>query len=260
MLDLMAVSSIQGGGLPLYLHVISRILREMRITQQKSGSKFHYATFKKLVSREDLKEGQMVPLQQRLETLESFMVPAQTSGKASASSNQGIQWNLKAKQLIIVDLSCPCVTAEAACSLFNICLSLFLEQEATIGRVVALDEAHKYMNDSSDSQTLTESLLSVIRLQRHLGTRVILSTQEPTVSPKLLDLCSTVIVHRFTSPAWFIVLRKHLAGVASSVSRGPGAEEDPTINDAESSDCDGLFSQIVTLKTGEALMFCPSAS
>lgn len=116
------------------------------------------------------------------------------------------------------------------------------------------------MNDSSDSQTLTESLLSVIRLQRHLGTRVILSTQEPTVSPKLLDLCSTVIVHRFTSPAWFIVLRKHLAGVASSVSRGPGAEEDPTINDAESSDCDGLFSQIVTLKTGEALMFCPSAS
>lgn len=101
MLDLMAVSSIQGGGLPLYLHVISRILREMRITQQKSGSKFHYATFKKLVSREDLKEGQMVPLQQRLETLESFMVPAQTSGKASASSKQGIQWNLKVSFLTL---------------------------------------------------------------------------------------------------------------------------------------------------------------
>ncbi|KAM0227436.1 hypothetical protein ACHAPO_011561 [Fusarium lateritium] len=217
MLDLMAVSSVKGGSLPLYLHVVSRILRDMRIKQQSNNSTFDYATFKFLVSREDLKEGQMVPLQQRLETLESFM----------------------AGQLTIVDLSCPCVTAEAACSLFNICLGLFLEQRATVGRIVALDEAHKYMTDSCDSQTLTESLLSVIRLQRHLGTRVILSTQEPTISSKLLDLCSTVIVHRFTSPAWFIVLQKHLAGVGTDAS--------------------DLMSHIVDLKTGEALLFCPSA-
>jgi hypothetical protein len=45
--------------------------------------------------------------------------------------------------LTIVDLSCPCVTAEAACSLFNICLNLFLEQATSIGQVIALDEAHK---------------------------------------------------------------------------------------------------------------------
>ncbi|KAL6922624.1 hypothetical protein FSST1_006650 [Fusarium sambucinum] len=238
MLDLMAVSSVKGGSLPLYLHVVSRILRDMRIKQQSNNSTFDYATFKFLVSREDLKEGQMVPLQQRLETLESFMVPAQTSAKFK-NMGQGISWALKAGQLTIVDLSCPCVTAEAACSLFNICLSLFLEQRATVGRIVALDEAHKYMTDSCDSQTLTESLLSVIRLQRHLGTRVILSTQEPTISSKLLDLCSTVIVHRFTSPAWFIVLQKHLAGVGTDAS--------------------DLMSHIVDLKTGEALLFCPSA-
>jgi len=115
-----------------------------------------------------------------------------------------------------------------------------------MGRIVALDEAHKYMNDSSDSQTLTESLLSVIRLQRHLGTRVVLSTQEPTISPKLLDLCSTVIVHRFTSPAWFTVLRKHLAGLSRDDSD-------------QKAYCENLFSQIVELKTGEALLFCPSA-
>ncbi|CEI67738.1 hypothetical protein FVEN_g9546 [Fusarium venenatum] len=238
MLDLMAVSSVKGGSLPLYLHVVSRILRDMRIKQQSNNSTFDYTDFKALVSREDLKEGQMVPLQQRLETLESFMVPAQTSTKFR-SAGQGISWALKAGQLTIVDLSCPCVTAEAACSLFNICLSLFLEQKGTVGRIVALDEAHKYMTESCDSQTLTESLLSVIRLQRHLGTRVILSTQEPTISPKLLDLCSTVIVHRFTSPAWFIVLQKHLAGVGADAS--------------------DLMSHIVDLKTGEALLFCPSA-
>ncbi|KAG8677801.1 hypothetical protein FPOAC2_03941 [Fusarium poae] len=238
MLDLMAVSSVKGGGLPLYLHVISRILRDMRIQQQSTNSAFNYTMFKTLVSREDLKEGQMVPLQQRLETLESFMVPAQTNSKFR-TAGQGINWQLKAGQLTIVDLSCPCVTAEAACSLFNICLSLFLEQKGTVGRIVALDEAHKYMTDSCDSQTLTESLLSVIRLQRHLGTRVILSTQEPTISPKLLDLCSTVIVHRFTSPAWFNVLQKHLAGV--------------------NTDASDLMSHIVELRTGEALLFCPSA-
>jgi hypothetical protein len=45
--------------------------------------------------------------------------------------------------LTIVDLSCPCVTPEGACALFNMALSLFLEQQTTVGRVVALDEAHK---------------------------------------------------------------------------------------------------------------------
>ncbi|KAH7261681.1 hypothetical protein BKA59DRAFT_447931 [Fusarium tricinctum] len=284
MLDLMAVSSIQGGGMPLYLHVISRILRDMRITQQQTDSAFDYKAFKAAIDRESLTEGQLVPLQQRLETLESFMVRSQTvkdnpSGKSKDKSKkkinsgmQGESWELHGGQLTIVDLSCPCVTAEAACSLFNICLSLILEQKATIGRVVALDEAHKYMNDSSDSQTLTESLLSVIRLQRHLGTRVVLSTQEPTVSPKLLDLCSTVIVHRFTSPAWFTTLRRHLAGVSLGFEAGKdnrdaeverGTKDEKSKGELSSSHLnikyEDLFTHIIELGTGEALLFCPSA-
>ncbi|KAM0199640.1 hypothetical protein ACHAQI_012014 [Fusarium lateritium] len=281
MLDLMAVSSIQGGGMPLYLHVVSRILRDMRIKQQQNDSAFDYKAFKKAIENEDLTDGQLVPLQQRLETLESFMVASQTlmanpSVKSKEKANndmQGESWKLDGGQLTIIDLSCPCVTAEAACSLFNICLSLFLEQKATIGRVVALDEAHKYMNDSSDSQTLTESLLSVIRLQRHLGTRVVLSTQEPTVSPKLLDLCSTVIVHRFTSPAWFSALRRHLAGVSLGFEaernnhggEGEGYANDEKIDRELGSSphlnikYEDLFTHIVGLGTGEALLFCPSA-
>lgn len=50
---------------------------------------------------------------------------------------------LKAGELTIVDLSCPCVTAEAASSIFDLCLSLFLEETSNVGKVVALDEAHK---------------------------------------------------------------------------------------------------------------------
>lgn len=169
-----------------------------------------------------------VPLKQRLDPLESFMVsahadgytmkdtkPQQQSQKPKESKAKGTNREPRSGQLTIVDLSCPCVTAEMACSLFNICLSLFLEQKADdVGRVIALDEAHKYMTNSAECQALTESLLATIRLQRHLGARVIIPTQEPTISPKLLDLCSVTIVHRFTSPDRLTALGRHLAGRA----------------------------------------------
>lgn len=114
-----------------------------------------------------------------------------------------------------MDLSCPCVTAEMACSLFSICLSLFLEQSSNIGRVIALDEAHKYMTESREAKELTKKLLGCIRMQRHIGARVFIATQEPTISPGLLDLCSVTIVHRFSSPEWLATLRRHLAGINS---------------------------------------------
>ena len=76
MLDLMAVSSIPGA-LPLYLHVVLRILRDLRIEQQATDTVFNYGKFKKALDAEALSEGQLAPLQQRLETLESFMVKKQ---------------------------------------------------------------------------------------------------------------------------------------------------------------------------------------
>lgn len=110
MLDLMAISSIQGGGMPLYLHVVTRILRQLRIAQQASDSTFNYRAFKQALDNEDLTPGQRVPLQQRLETLESFMaaeqVPVAQAG-GSKKKNKGKEntalvskkrvsdWNLK---------------------------------------------------------------------------------------------------------------------------------------------------------------------
>lgn len=156
-----------------------------------------------------------------------------------------------------------------ACSLFGICLSLFLEQRADIGRIVALDEAHKYMGDSAESEALTKSLLSTIRVQRHVGARVIISTQEPTISPKLLDLCSVTIVHRFTSPDWMATLKQHLAGASKRTGdsgRDKSDEEDceeesgvvPLRLDP-STLVEDLFSEIVSLRPGQALIFSPSA-
>lgn len=79
MLNLMAISSIGDSGMPLYLQVVIRILRDLRIEQQSTGSEFNYGLFKKLIDEEAFKEVQLGPLQQRLETLESFMVRKQAS-------------------------------------------------------------------------------------------------------------------------------------------------------------------------------------
>ncbi|RXG42923.1 hypothetical protein VDGE_02139 [Verticillium dahliae] len=269
MLNLMAVGA---GNVPLYMHVVTRILREMRISQQNSGQPFKYSQFKATMNKEDLQVAQSVPLQQRLDTLESFMASSailSKKQKKAMKTTEANNWTPCPSQLIIVDLSCPCVTSDMACSLFNIALQLFLEGDKSVSRVVALDEAHKYMRDSSpESCIFTENLLGVIRQQRHLGTRVIISTQEPTISPKLLDLCSVTIVHRFTSPDWLRTLQKHLAGVSSLVpaeNEGTEAKKNhgrPGVHPITVRGRDPaaeLFSLIVNLCTGQALVFSPSS-
>ncbi|OBT69558.1 hypothetical protein VE03_00820 [Pseudogymnoascus sp. 23342-1-I1] len=269
-LDLMAVSR-GDGPMPLYLHAVYRILREMRIEQQEAGTTFNYATFKQRVAQTDMTTAQLSPLAQRLDTLESFMPDTQTRTvvprrKGKSVSQYGNDWTSTPGMLTIVDLSCPCVTPEGACSLFNICLSIFLEQDMTTGRVVALDEAHKFMNESAEAQTLTETLLSTIRLQRHLGARIVISTQEPTISPALLDLCSITIVHRFSSPEWMQTLKSHLAAVASDMThREPDTgdlEADlarELISGGKGRRASMIFRKIVGLEVGEALVFSPSA-
>ncbi|PVH96646.1 hypothetical protein DM02DRAFT_644668 [Periconia macrospinosa] len=159
--------------------------------------------------------------------------------------------------LTIVDLSCPCISPETACSLFNICLSLFLEQDMTCDRVVALDEAHKYMTGSPESSVLTNTLLSTVRLQRHLGVRVFVSTQEPTIAPSFLDLCTVTIIHRFSSPAWLRALAAHVALMQQQEPSG-GDPQDSQANSYRETPKE-IFEEIVRLETGEALLFAPSA-
>ena len=74
-----------------------------------------------------------------------------------------------------------------------------------------------------------------------------IATQEPTLSPRLLDLCNVSIVHRFLSTAWFTTLRGHLAGAADRL------DGDRKLNRRD------LFESIVGLETGEALVFAPTA-
>ncbi len=103
------------------------------------------------------------------------------------------------------------------------------------------------MTQSAASAVFTESLLTVIREQRHKGARVIIATQEPTISPKLLDLCTMTFAHRFTSPEWLTTLKDHLAGVSS-------------IGGNTKDDIQNIFEDIVGLDVGESLIFSPAAT
>ncbi|KAM0703097.1 hypothetical protein Q7P35_009795 [Cladosporium inversicolor] len=129
--------------------------------------------------------------------------------------------------LTIVDLSDPFVDASTACVLFDICLGIILKRhkeaitanKISPGLTFTLDEAHKFLDKGTPSADIfTSSLLTTIREQRHNAARVIIATQEPTISEKLLDLCSVSIVHRFNSPAWFTAICGHLGGASNLTS------------------------------------------
>lgn len=86
----------EGGSMPLYLHVVNRILRDLRLEQQKNGSAFQYAAFKRMIADEPLTVAQRAPLVQRLDTLQSFMVKEQVQSSfafgRSRKNKPGPRW------------------------------------------------------------------------------------------------------------------------------------------------------------------------
>ena len=66
------------------------------------------------------------------------------------------------------------------------------------------------MLDVPAAKELHASLIDTIRMQRHSGTRVLISTQEPTLMTDLIPLCPIAVIHRFSSPEWLAAIRKHV--------------------------------------------------
>lgn len=95
MLDLMAVSQ-DNGPIPLYMHTVKRILREMRMAQQKNRTGFNYGEFKEKILSSGLTPAQLAPLSQRLDTLESFMPNIQAGAQSKRKEKlSGSGWNPK---------------------------------------------------------------------------------------------------------------------------------------------------------------------
>ncbi|KAL5357109.1 hypothetical protein BJX96DRAFT_143917 [Aspergillus floccosus] len=230
MLSLMAVG--KNDSMPLYMAQVIRVLREMAI---ESGGHFNYSKFRARLNSLRLDRAQTPFLYQRLDLLDSYL---DLSGKNDGDYfiDEGVT---------ILDLSCPFVDGNTACILFRIAIDLFLYSHSARGKMIVADEAHKYMTDTPAAKELTDTFLNIIRQQRHLGVRTIISTQEPTISPRLIDLCSVTVIHRFSSPEWFRTIQKHVP--VDSKRDGPEADASH-----------GLY-RISSLRTGEALIYAPSA-
>ncbi|KAK6499524.1 hypothetical protein TWF506_004154 [Arthrobotrys conoides] len=228
--------SVQEDNTSLYLAVVTRLLRDMA-----AEGGFNYEKFKTQLSTEPFSASQWALLDLRLELLESFLGAEGNANPFDASEGS----------ITIVDLTCPFVDPETACVLFSICLDLFCSSPSTTGKIVALDEAHKFMSQTASSQQFAKSVIQNIRLQRHLGLRTIISTQDPHVHPELLELASFIIMHRFDSPRWFNTLRKYV-GFHNTVEGYDVAEELGTGGPAAES-----FNLIMSLNAGQALVYCP---
>ncbi|EIN04825.1 hypothetical protein PUNSTDRAFT_138025 [Punctularia strigosozonata HHB-11173 SS5] len=210
--------------MPLYMEYVMAYIRSMDV--------FSYSSFRRALQEQKFSTDQKSMLNLRLSLLDACLEGGTDTNRVSTHFGPG--------KLVIVDLSSPFMDAGSACGFFDMILGLFIEADVRAsGKIVVLDEAHKYLTENTSSSRLTESLLSVIRQQRHLATRVVISTQEPTVVPsKFLDLCSFIVAHRFSSPTWLRHLLEHVA--------------------ARTTDSSAWFSKIASLKTGEALLFAPS--
>ncbi|EMD40606.1 hypothetical protein CERSUDRAFT_91341 [Gelatoporia subvermispora B] len=216
-LSMMAVGSSDSA--PLYVQTMLSILRDL-------GEDFNYQDFRTKLEecRRDFSPVQLTGLKQRLALLESFI------------ETTGIQHKprFKAGQLTIIDMSDPFIDPAAANGIFEIIIRLFIRAEVETGKVLVVDEAHKYLDTNKGNSGLTKALLSLIRRQRHMAMRVII---KPTVVPPvLLDLCNVAILHRFTSPSWWEHLVKHVSARLS----------------------EDAFDRLIKLTAGEAIVLAPS--
>ncbi|KAF2871091.1 hypothetical protein BDV95DRAFT_494743 [Massariosphaeria phaeospora] len=222
MLTLMAVDLTAEP--PLYLVQVQGILRSMA----EEGRGFNYMQFKKRLEQCNFNPAQKQMLDMRLGQLDSFLDLGNTFQEPQ----------YRPGEITIMDMSCPFVDANTACIMFKLGLQRYLQSRAS-GKMVVLDEAHKYMLDLPGTHALNSELLQVIRLQRHYGSRVIISTQEPTLLTDLIALCSVSVIHRFSSPEWFAALKRHIPMASQSHET--------------------LLRDIEGLKTGTALAYSPNA-
>ncbi|KAF9779993.1 hypothetical protein BJ322DRAFT_1023896 [Thelephora terrestris] len=225
-LSLMAVGTTSTDRTPLYMKIILMILRDLGVDG------FSYIKFKTALDKVKKKFNpeQLSGLEQRMLLLESFL--------EKGTKRTWVETRFDEGQLTIVDLTDPFVDAGHANALFEIVTRLFERAVVDTGKVLVVDEAHKYLTEGTP---LVNTLMTMTRELRHTGIRIIISTQEPTcVPPVLLDLCGVAIMHRFSSPAWWDHVAKHFSG-RFTVGRIPA------------------FDRVVTLQTGEAIILAPSA-
>ena len=116
-------------------------------------------------------------------------------------------------RLVIVDLRDEWIGKDEALVLFIVLMRIFARggtDVAPFNRLVVFDEAHKYFGDSD----MVSEVVETIREVRHQGTSVLIASQDPiSINRAVIELSSTLILHRLTSPVWL----RHLKGAVSAL-------------------------------------------
>jgi hypothetical protein len=196
---------------PLYISSLLTLLRRY----QRSAQRPSWAAFVEEVKKLCSVQGQGAPLDQRLALLSS-LVRGSADNVDIAARSASLPDVAAAGTLVIVDMTDPLLSAVEANGVFQVlveqyrALPLFHTGGGAAGKLLALDEAHRYM-DGSSTDGLSASIVNAARLMRHDGLRLAVSSQSPkTLAPELLELISVCVLHRFHSPDWLKYLSAKL--------------------------------------------------
>jgi hypothetical protein len=150
------------------------------------------------------------PLDQRIALLESVVAESPKNSALVEESLDLMSATQKGIHFIITDLTDPLLSKEEANGLFQVLTEQFRTIPTKGGKVLCLDEAHKYM-DGVKADGLSEAIVNAARLMRHDGVRLVISTQSPkALAPELLELVTVACLHHFHSPDWWSYLQSKL--------------------------------------------------
>ncbi|RKO82760.1 hypothetical protein BDK51DRAFT_40482 [Blyttiomyces helicus] len=187
------------------------------------------ASFKQQLDALDFSPSQSAPLQQRLALIESFL--ADSKENANLPERVDLKEACTSGTVVIFDLTDPMLSAAESRGIFEVVLERFRALPLTCGKLVVLDEAHKFLTRSTGDE-LGATVIDLVRQMRHHGLRVVVSSQSPmTIPDELLELSSVCVIHRFHSKDWFYRLKAKFP-----------------LEDA-------AFEEIMMLKTGNAIVF-----
>jgi hypothetical protein len=153
---------------------------------------------------------QQGPLSQRLALLESII--AESDINKNLIDNNDLISTVKPGTLIVVDLTDPLLSKDEANCIFQVLTEQYRSIPSNVsgGKVLALDEAHKFMN-AEGMDGLSDAIVNCARTMRHDDMRLIISTQSPlSLAPELLELSSMATLHRFHSKDWFNYLSRKI--------------------------------------------------
>ncbi len=195
----------------LYISVLLGMLRDYQRKQMLPEFEDFLTEIK---NNPNFVSGQSGPLQQRINLLKQLVLESEDNADLVAElraqgtledMQRGPKSFLLGGTLVVADLTDPMLSPRDADGIFQVLLQQFrqVDVKGGCGKVVVCDEAHKYF-DSRGSYGLAAAVVETVRLMRHEGMRVVVSTQSPTtMPPELLELSTVSVLHRFHSRDWW---------------------------------------------------------